>query len=708
MPDAPDLKLGELRITQEEIPHTVTLFDLSCCLQEDADGLSGYIEYCVDLFTEDSIQRLVKHFEQLLQFVVQLPAAHIGSLPMLREEEEQQLLVDFNNTAVAFPQDKTLIDLFVFQAAITPGAPAIIAGDTVVSYKTLDERSNQLAHYLRGEGITENSLVPVCLERSADMIVAILGILKAGAAYVPVDPEYPAARISYILDDCNASLIVSSNYGNEKLQDITVLNIFLVDGDAATLDIQPVTPLFTVPAPNDLAYIIYTSGSTGKPKGVMVEHAGMLNHLFAKINDLKMDTTTIMAYTASYTFDISVWQMFAALLSGGRTVVYTEAQIHHPAALLRSISRDAITVLELVPSYLAAILMEDNNVPLESLQYLLVTGEPVSQALLSKWFNHAEYGSIPVVNAYGPTEASDDITHHFMYSTPVRNNVPLGKPIQNLRIYILDTARQLCPVGVAGEICVSGIGVSRGYLNDPEKTAAKFIKDPFHADGAIRMYCTGDLGRWLPDGSIEMLGRIDEQVKIRGYRIELGEIENVLQQYPGVKSAVVLAKGDDTAGGNRRLVGYVVADAGYNHDEAVAYVKARLPEYMVPEQLIVLDEIPLTPNGKVDKKALPEADAQVLLTSYEAPGNETEQALEDICKKLLETARIGINDNLFGLGMHSLLVMRLSAAVQEKFGLHISVRTFFKLTTIKALASYIKVTQAAVLETSEGLQEMRL
>ncbi|MBC9909358.1 non-ribosomal peptide synthetase/type I polyketide synthase [Chitinophaga varians] len=705
MPDAPDLKLGELHITQEEIPHTVTLFDLSCCLQEDAHGLSGYIEYCVDLFTEESMQRLVKHFEQLLQFIVQLPAAHIGSIPMLRQEEEQQLLVDFNNTAVAFPQDKTFIDLFVSQAAITPGAPAVIAGDTVLSYKALDERSNQLAHYLIGEGVTGNSLVPVCLERSADMIVAILGILKAGAAYVPVDPEYPAARIAYILDDCNAPLIVSSSYANEKISDITVLNTFLIDGDAATLDIQPVTPLFTAPAPNDLAYIIYTSGSTGKPKGVMVEHAGMLNHLFAKVNDLKMDADSILAYTAAYTFDISVWQMFAALLSGGRTVVYTETQIHQPAALLRRLSSDGITVLELVPSYLAAVLMEESHVALESLQYLLVTGEPVSQALLTKWFSHAAYGHIPVVNAYGPTEASDDITHHFMYAAPARNNVPLGKPIQNLRIYILDTARQLCPVGVAGEICVSGVGVSRGYLNDPEKTAAKFIKDPFHADGAIRMYRTGDLGRWLPDGSIEMLGRIDEQVKIRGYRIELGEIENVLQQFPGVKSAVVLSKGE---GGDRRLVGYVAAGEGYDRDALVVYLKERLPEYMVPEQLIALDRIPLTPNGKVDKKALPEADMQIVQTPYEAPGNEIEEILEDICKKLLETERVSINDNLFGLGMHSLLVMRLSAAVQEKFGLHITVRTFFKLTTIKTLAAYIKISQAAVPETSEGLQEMRL
>ncbi|TWF40663.1 amino acid adenylation domain-containing protein [Chitinophaga polysaccharea] len=705
MPDAPDLKLGELHITQEEIPHTVTLFDLSCCLQEDADGLSGYIEYCVDLFTEESIQRLVKHYEQLLQFIVQLPAAHIGSLPMLRSEEEQQILVDFNNTAVAFPQDKTFIDLFVFQAAITPAAPAIIAGDTVVSYKALDERSNQLAHYLRGAGVTGNSMVPVCLERSADMIIAILGILKAGAAYVPVDPEYPVARIAFILEDCNAHLVISTHYAAEKLNDITGLNTFLIDGDAATLDIQPVTPLFTAPSPNDLAYIIYTSGSTGRPKGVMIEHAGMLNHLFAKVNDLKMDATTVMAYTASYTFDISVWQMFAPLLSGGRTVIYTETQIHRPAALLRSISSDGITVLELVPSYLAAVLMEDSQVPLESLQYLLVTGEPVGQVLLSKWFQHPLYGSIPVVNAYGPTEASDDITHHFMYAAPARNNVPLGKPIQNLRIYILDTARQLCPVGVAGEICVSGIGVSRGYLNDPEKTAAKFIKDPFYADGAIRMYCTGDLGRWLPDGSIEMLGRIDEQVKIRGYRIELGEIENVLQQFPGVKSAVVVAKGED---GNRRLTGYLVTRDGYSRDALMAYLKERLPEYMVPEQLITLDQLPLTANGKVDKKALPEADNQVSFTQYEAPGNDIEQALEDICKKLLETDRIGINDNLFVLGMHSLLVMRLSAALQEKFGLHIAVRTFFKLTTIKALAAYIKISQAAVLETSEGLQEMRL
>jgi len=436
-----------------------------------------------------------------------------------------------------------------------------------------------------------------------------------------------------------------------------------------------------VPSPKDLAYVIYTSGSTGKPKGVMVEHRGVLNHLLAKVNDLQLNESTIIAYTASYTFDISVWQMFAALLCGGTTIVYPDHLIFNPAALIKSVDQQKVTVLELVPSYLAAVLRENAGVILHNLHYLLVTGEAVSQPVLAEWFSQT---TIPVVNAYGPTEASDDICHYFMYNTPEQTNIPLGTPIQNLRIYILNESLEMLPLGVAGEICVSGIGVARGYLNRPELTAAKFITDPFTKD---RMYRTGDLGRWLPDGNIEYLGRIDDQVKIRGYRIELGEIETMLLASPFVRQAVVAAK----AGG---LTGYIVPDGAFDKEEILNWLKEKLPGYMIPALLIELDSLPLTANGKVDKNALPDPDVVSLqVNEYVAPGNRMESQVASICEELLKTEKIGIHDNLQELGMHSLLIMREATLLQEKFGIQISVRTLFQLTTIASIASYISLHQ---------------
>ncbi|MGY0035021.1 amino acid adenylation domain-containing protein [Pedobacter sp. NJ-S-72] len=320
----------------------------------------------------------------------------------------------------------------------------------------------------------------------------------------------------------------------------------------------------------------------------------MLNHLYAKINELKLDQDAVVAFTASYTFDISVWQIFCALLTGGRTVIYSSSLILEPSRLIAQVEADEVNILELVPSYLAAVLQEKPKENLHKLRYLLVTGEVVSQALLAQWFAHPDYGRIPVVNAYGPTEASDDITHHFMYTAPEGVNVPLGRPVQHLRLYVLNTIGQLCPLGAPGEICVSGVGVSRGYLNREELTREKFIADPFHE--GERMYKTGDLGRWLPDGTIEYLGRIDDQVKIRGYRIELGEIEHVLDQHPDVIQNTVIAKTD--MHGIQRLVGYIVAVPDADREVITSYMRGKLPEYMVP-LLVILDKLPLTANGKI-------------------------------------------------------------------------------------------------------------
>ncbi|NML40058.1 amino acid adenylation domain-containing protein [Chitinophaga sp. G-6-1-13] len=693
-PAVDEVQLGAMTVAREELKYNTAQFDLVVSMEEAPDGLTGYVEYCTDVFRESTITQLMTHFMQLLETIITLPGTRINTLPLLTDEEQHQQLVTFNNTTVDFPHHSTLIDLFGQQAQRTPAAPALIMEDRVLTYASLEERSNQLAHYLREAGVDNTSLVPVCLDRSPEMVIAILGIMKAGGAYLPIDPGYPEDRVTYMLNDSKAEVVISSSNDKQKPEQTGLVRIISLDEESAAISSYPVTALPALPVPSQLAYVIYTSGSTGLPKGAMIEHAGMLNHLFAKVNDLRMNAASVVAFTAAFTFDISVWQMFSALLCGGYTIIYPTDTILQPAALMQAVDKDKVTILEVVPSYLSAILATVKGVSLQQLQYLLVTGETLPRQLLAEWFQHKNYHAIPVVNAYGPTEASDDITHHFMYETPEHTNVPLGKPIQNLHIYILDASGQLCPIGVAGEICVSGIGVGRGYLNRPELTAEKFVKDPFRGEGNIPMYRTGDLGKWLPDGTVVHLGRIDDQVKIRGYRIELGEIERVIEKSGMVKQVVVITKADQHQ--QLRLVGYVVGQENFDKDELPGYLKTKLPEYMVPAQWVVLTEMPLSANGKINRKALPESDiAPVSADLYVAPTNALEEKLAAICARLLEIERVSIYDNLFEIGMHSLLVMRLAATVHEDFGLQVSVRTFFQLTTVAALAKYIGVNTAS-------------
>ncbi|WP_212004586.1 non-ribosomal peptide synthetase [Chitinophaga sp. HK235] len=701
-PEVPDLELNGLRLSQEGLSHSTTQFDLTLSLEESATGLSGYIEYCADLFTGATIAGLQRHYEQLLWSVVNNPSEETGLLEMMSGEEKTLLVETFNDTTVAYPSDNTLVGLFREQAGRTPDNTALLYEGVALSYRELEIRTDRVAAYLQSKGVQSETFVPVCLERSADMVIGILGILKAGGAYVPVDPSYPAERILYMLSDTGASVILSSAGLSAQLPATDATIVLLEDIFVNTTDIA-VSGL-PVPRPDHLAYVIYTSGSTGVPKGVMIEHQGLLNHLYAKINTLEIDGQSVIAQTATYSFDISVWQMFAALVCGGTTVIYPSSVIYDPSSLLALTSRSGVTILELVPSYLSSLLQSGIRTPLNGLRYLLVTGEEVSAALLEQWFSHAAYGGIPVVNAYGPTEASDDITHHMMSSAPLGSTVPLGRPVQNLRIYVLDKRGCICPVGVWGEICVSGIGVGRGYLNRTWLTEEKFVADPF-VQGA-RMYRTGDLGRWLADGTIAYGGRLDEQVKIHGYRIELGEVESVLSGNEQVHQAVVVAQEDES--GHRRLVGYVVPRADYDKETVQSWLKGRLPAYMVPAVLVTLDALPLTPNGKVDRKSLPLPDDALLqMENYVAPETATEQLLAGIWQELLGTERIGVHDNFFELGGHSLLVMRLNAAIHKELGIEIPVSIFFQLPTIDALAKHIKINQLYAAPDDEDLEALR-
>ena len=509
-PDDSELILGNLAVSQEPVTYSPSQFDINFVVTEQKDGLMLEIGYCTDLFREDTILRMAGHYEQLLRSVIAASATQINRLEMLASGEADRLIAQFSGAEAAYPKESNVVAIFEEWAMKTPDAVALLFESQSYTYRELNEKANRLAHYLLAQGMKADQLVGLCIGRSLDMITGILGVWKAGGAYVPVDPSYPAERIDYLLNDSGVNLVISDQQSRGVLPAQLQAKVILL-GQSGFLTGQRVTSPENKIAAHDLSYMIYTSGSTGKPKGVLVEHRGMLNHLYSKINELQLDQNSVIAYTASYTFDISVWQMFCALLTGGCTVVYPAGLILEPAGLISKVETDQVNILELVPSYLSAVLQEKTAVRLQKLRYLLVTGEAVSQSVLAQWFAHPDYGRIPVVNAYGPTEASDDITHHFMYSAPEGSNIPLGKTIQNLHIYILDAYGQICPMGVPGEICVSGIGVSRGYLNREDLTREKFIADAFRPGN--QLYKTGDLGRTLPEGTIEYLGRIDDQVR---------------------------------------------------------------------------------------------------------------------------------------------------------------------------------------------------
>ena len=430
------------------------------------------IDYQLQFFSAEEMELVAQRLLFILkQFSTQLDSksSEIEIIP----PSELQILERFNDVSVAYPDTKNLVEIFNEHVVATPEAIALQLEDQQYSYQELNEKANQLAHYLQAKGVSTDTLVPVCFDRSLDMVVGILGIMKAGAAYVPIDPGYPEDRISYMLEDTGAKIVVTNHALAEKFA--PAIDLIQLDTDAKTIAAQSVlNPTNKIHA-SDMSYVIYTSGSTGKPKGVMVEHGGMLNHLYSKVNDLELNRSSIVAFTASYTFDISVWQLFSAMLCGGTTIIYTSVLILQPAELIRAIDKDKVTIWEVVPSYLAAVLQEQFVASLTALKYLLVTGEAVSQPVLALWFEHAFYGRIPVVNAYGPTEASDDICHYIMHETPGSANVPLGSPIQNTQLYVVNNDMRLCPIGVAGEIGVSGICVFKRLLNRPDLTAENLL-----------------------------------------------------------------------------------------------------------------------------------------------------------------------------------------------------------------------------------------
>jgi amino acid adenylation domain-containing protein len=716
------LDLPGLEITPMEDATSLGVpFDLTLSLRESGDVITGGAAYATSLYELPTVQRYLGYLERLLDGMSGNEAAILDCLPMMSEQERTQVVVGWNATEAAFGPDLLAHEIFEQQAEKTPDSIAVASERSFLSYRELNLQVNQLAHYLIHQGVKPEAAVGVCLERGLELIVAFLAVLKAGGIYVALDPKYPADRLTYMAEDAKACFIITTMEHKQWAQGVSEKQLILDDEECkAEIRRQPGENLRGAISGENLAYLMYTSGSTGQPKGAMIHHHGMLNHLLAKIHSLKLSEKDNVAQNAPSSFDISIWQMLASLLAGGRIQIVPDGTALDASGLLESMEKNHISVLETVPTMLAMMVenspgSERAKPGLRGLRWLISNAEALTAGLCRQWFE--AWPEIALVNTYGATECSDDISHHEQYSAPQLSSglISLGKPLMNLRAYLLDEYGAAVPAGVRGEIYIAGQGVGRGYWNRPDITAERFVPDSFAEGKGERMYRTGDLGRWSKDGTLEFDGRIDHQVKVRGFRIELGEIEECLAEHAGVKEAVVLVR--DDAAGEKRLVAYYTClssgEVGEERKKIAAeelrrHTEAKLPEYMVPSAYVCMERLPLTPNGKVDRRGLPtpQGDAYVV-REYQRPEGEVETLLAEIWAELLKTEHVGRRDNFFELGGHSLLATRLITRIEHAAGVHISIRTVFKFPQLSELASQIRQAQFAEFDAKELAHMMR-
>lgn len=652
--------------------HTAKL-DLQLYLAQASEQLEGWIEFNTALFDEDRMARMAGHFEQLLRSAATTPDVPVSQLPMLRPAEARLLLEEWNATALPYGTDATLAMLFEEQVERSPSVTAVIAGSDRLSYRELNTRANQLAHYLKSAGVGPGVLVGICLERSWRLMVAILGVLKAGGAYVPLDPAYPRERLAFILQDAKAPVLITQ----ESLRNLHSADTRLVclDTDWERIHGAPRENPGATAGSSDLAYVIYTSGSTGRPKGVAIEHRAPVALIaWAQAAYTAEELAGVLAST-SICFDLSVFEMFVPLSLGG-TVILAENALALPSLPARS----EVTLVNTVPSAIRELLRV-GGIP-ESVRVVNLAGEPLATSLVD--LIHAKTRVDKVYDLYGPSETTT-------YSTGAlrRPEQPatIGRPLRNEQVYLLDAARQPVPIGVPGEIYIGGDKLARGYLNRPELTAEKFVPNPFRS--GTKLYRTGDLARWRADGNLEFLGRNDHQVKIRGFRIELGEIENALKQHPSVRDVVLVVR--EEAPGEKRLVAYVVAGTSTPAEELRRFVKERIPEYMVPGAFVFLEALPLTPNGKIDRKALPKPEPdRSPRDGYAPPRTLVERELAGLFQEVLHLDRIGIRDNFFELGGHSLLAIQLISRVRETLKVELPLFSLFEAPSIETLGRGIE------------------
>ncbi|MEY4544399.1 MAG: pyoverdine synthetase [Pseudomonadota bacterium] len=649
--------------------------------------LGLHLSYDQRFFRRDTVLEMLAEFERLLHAIVRGFDAPLREIELVSQHDRQLLLEQWNETERAYPLDRGYAQLFEAQVARAPQRVAVGYCGESLTLATLNVTANRIAHALLARQSRADQPVAILGERDPRLLSAILGVLKAGGGYVPLDPKHPPRRMAEVLQRSGARTVVSATQFRVALDAALALlpagarpELLLWD-ELAAVALPEHNPPITATA-RSLAYVIYTSGSTGVPKGAMVEQAGMLNNQLSKVPWLGLGESDVIAQTASQCFDISVWQFLTGLLCGARVEIVPDAIAHDSQALLAHAERTGITVLESVPSLMLAML-DGEELPLRSLRALLSTGEALPPELARRWLTR--YPQVLLGNAYGPAECSDDVAVHVLKQAPAASAsyAPVGKPTDNNRIYVLDADLELVPVGVVGELCVAGTGVGRGYLGEPGRTAEVFLPNPFARSPGERLYRTGDLGRYSSDGILECLGRVDQQVKIRGYRIELGEIEARLREHEAVADAVVAVR---EAAHGKRLVGYVVArDEQPNlEQELTLYLRSVLPEYMVPAQLVRLEQLPLSANGKVDRKALPDPEWQAS-ERYLEPSTEIEKLLTRVWQDVLGVPRVGITDNFFDLGGDSVVSLQMVSRARQ-VGLAITPRDVFQHHTVQALA----------------------
>ncbi|MEF2079725.1 non-ribosomal peptide synthase/polyketide synthase [Pseudomonas aeruginosa] len=659
-----------------------TQFDLSLDTYEKGGRLYAALTYATDLFEARTVERMARHWQNLLRGMLENPQASVDSLPMLDAEERGQLLEGWNATAAEYPLQRGVHRLFEEQVERTPTAPALAFGEERLDYAELNRRANRLAHALIEGGVGADRLVGVAMERSIEMVVALMAILKAGGAYVPVDPEYPEERQAYMLEDSGVQLLLSQSHLKLPLAR-GVQRIDLDRGAPWFEDYSEANPDIHLDGEN-LAYVIYTSGSTGKPKGAGNRHSALSNRLCWMQQAYGLGVGDTVLQKTPFSFDVSVWEFFWPLMSGARLVVAAPGDHRDPAKLVELINREGVDTLHFVPSMLLAFLQDEEVASCASLKRIVCSGEALPADAQQQVF--AKLPQAGLYNLYGPTEAAIDVTHWTCVEEG-KDAVPIGRPIANLACYILDGNLEPVPVGVLGELYLAGRGLARGYHQRPGLTAERFVASPFVA--GERMYRTGDLARYRADGVIEYAGRIDHQVKLRGLRIELGEIEARLLEHPWVREAAVLAVD------GKQLVGYVVleSESGDWREALAAHLAASLPEYMVPAQWLALERMPLSPNGKLDRKALPAPEVSVAQAGYSAPRNAMERTLAEIWQDLLGVERVGLDDNFFSLGGDSIVSIQVVSRARQA-GLQLSPRDLFQHQNIRSLALAAKAGAA--------------
>jgi amino acid adenylation domain-containing protein len=668
--------------------------DVGASRKTEAQGITLVWEYNTDLFNSNTITQMARCYQTLLEAIVAHPSQRVSDLPLLSAVEQRQLLVEWNNTQSDYPQYQSIHQMFEQQVERTPDAVAVVFENEQLTYQQLNGRANQLAHYLQKLGVEPEVLIGICVERSVEMVVGLLGVLKAGGAYLPIDSMYPEERVAFMLQDAQTRVLLTQERLLGILPEYQGHTICL-DADWETISQDSEENPSSNVAIDNLAYVIYTSGSTGKPKGVMLPHRAICNHMLWMQADFPLTETDKVLQKTPFSFDASVWEFYAPLLVGAQLVIARPGGHQDSDYLIQVIVEQQITTLQIVPTLLQ-MLLESDIENCKSLKNVFCGGEALTAELQERFFTHL---NASLHNLYGPTETCIDATFWTCKRGMNKQIVPIGRPIANTQIYILDTQVQLVPTGVIGELHIGGAGLARGYLNRPELTAERFIPNHFSNEMGARMYKTRDLARFLPDGTIEYLSRIDRQIKIRGFRIELGEIEASLIEHPLVHSVAVIAREDIP--GNKHLVAYVVLNQEQvlTHSTLRHFLKEKLPEYMVPNAFVMLESLPLSPNGKVDHRALPAPDAshRNLQTGVVAPRNPTEEILASIWSEVLGLQHLSVHDNFFELGGHSLLATQVISRLRQAFSVELLLHSLFKFPTVAELAEYLETLRWVML-----------